>query len=67
MLLAITMQDEDDFQWLVLGVMATVLIIVSIALVCVLKVQLRESRKADRMEKPVVHYGVKSGDRHRSY
>lgn len=48
--LAWTLQDEDDFQWLVLGIMGTVLVSVVIILFFVLHDRAEEKRTVERME-----------------
>jgi cell division protein FtsW (lipid II flippase) len=51
MLLAWTLQDEDDFQWLALGILTTVLVVVLGVLVFVLYDRSCEKRHVERMER----------------
>lgn len=50
MVLAWTLQDEDDFQWLVLGILSTVLVVVLGILIFVLYDRSSEKRHVERME-----------------
>jgi Na+/melibiose symporter-like transporter len=50
-LLAVTLQDEDDFQWLALGVLATVLVVLVLIVGFLVYDRVAERREADRMER----------------